>query len=142
MSPQFWVTQDFRITNIFNNHNIILICNKKKLSIKRSILWSRMFLRILIAFCLEKPPSQIATLDGMSTIFLQKLHKFRPICVSFQIASTYAPNFKYGQLVISDWCKCLHADTYMLGGGYGNAHTCHNAQTLQAKMVYVKPVVC
>ena len=35
MSPQFWLTQFFRKTNIMNNQYAILICNKKKLSIKR-----------------------------------------------------------------------------------------------------------
>ena len=40
--------------------------------------------------------SQIAILDGMCLIiYLTILHKFRPICVPFQIATTYAPSLKY-----------------------------------------------
>ena len=31
MSPQFWLTQYFRKTNILNNQYAILICNQKKL---------------------------------------------------------------------------------------------------------------
>ena len=34
-------------------------------------------------------------LDGMSIFFLPMLHKFRPIYVSFQIATTYVPSLKY-----------------------------------------------
>ena len=34
MSPQFWVTQHFKKTNVLNNRNTILICNKKKPSIE------------------------------------------------------------------------------------------------------------
>ena len=50
---------------------------------------------LLIAFCLENPLFQIAILDGIILIFLSKLHKLRPICVPSQIATTYAPSFKY-----------------------------------------------
>ena len=39
--------------------------------------------------------------------FLPKLHKFRPICVPFQIATTYAPNFKYS-FVLTLMMKCFH----------------------------------
>ena len=41
MSPPFGVTQYFRKTNIFSNQNTILICKKKKLSIKRKypLVW-------------------------------------------------------------------------------------------------------
>jgi hypothetical protein len=35
MSPQFWLSQYFRKTNILNNQYAILIYNKKKLSIER-----------------------------------------------------------------------------------------------------------
>ena len=50
---------------------------------------------LLIALCLEYLLSQIAILDGMSIFFLPKLHKFRPICVPFQITITYVPSLKY-----------------------------------------------
>ena len=30
MSPQFWLTQNFRKINILNNQYAILICNQKK----------------------------------------------------------------------------------------------------------------
>ena len=50
---------------------------------------------LVIAFFLGKY-SQIAILDGMCLIiYLTILHKFRPICVPFQIATTYAPSLKY-----------------------------------------------
>ena len=35
MSPQFWVTQWFRKSNVFKNQNTILIWNKKKIWIER-----------------------------------------------------------------------------------------------------------
>ena len=57
--------------------------------------------------CLENPLSQIAILDEMSIIFLPKLHKFRPICVPFQIATTYAPSLKY-RFVLTLMSKCFH----------------------------------
>jgi hypothetical protein len=63
---------------------------------------------LLIAFCLENPLSQIAILDGMSIVFfLPKLHKFRPICVPFQIATTYAPSLKYRFVLtlMSQWFR-------------------------------------
>ena len=44
MSPQFWVTQYFRKTNIFNDQNTILNCNYQ---LRISILRSRMFLQML-----------------------------------------------------------------------------------------------
>ena len=47
MSPQFWVTQYFRETNILKNQNAILICNKKNYESSVSILRSRMFLQML-----------------------------------------------------------------------------------------------
>ena len=61
---------------------------------------------LLIAFCLENPLSQIAVFDGMSIIFLPKLHKFRPICVPFQIATTYVPSLKY-RFVLTIMSKCF-----------------------------------
>ena len=36
MSPQFWLTQYFRKTNILNNQYAILICNQKKKTINRA----------------------------------------------------------------------------------------------------------
>jgi hypothetical protein len=61
---------------------------------------------LLIAFCLENPLSQIAILDGMGIIFLPKLHKFRPIGVPFQIATTYAPSLKY-RFVLTLMSQCF-----------------------------------
>ena len=43
MLLQFWVTQYFRKNNILNNHNTILICNKKNYQSSISILWSHVF---------------------------------------------------------------------------------------------------
>jgi hypothetical protein len=37
---------------------------------------------------------------------LPELHKFRPTCVPFQIATTYAPNIKY-HFVLSLMSKCF-----------------------------------
>ena len=48
MSPQFWLTQYFRKTNILNNQYAILICNKKNTyQSSISILRFRMFLQML-----------------------------------------------------------------------------------------------
>ena len=38
--------------------------------------------------------------------FLPKLHKFRPICVPFQVATTYVPSFKY-HIVLTLMLKCF-----------------------------------
>ena len=40
--------------------------------------------------------------------FLPKLHKFRPICVSFQIATTYVPNFECVLFSHSCWSVCVN----------------------------------
>ena len=42
---------------------------------------------------------------------LPKLHNFRPICVLFQIMSTYAPNLKY-HFVLTLLSKCFHEVPY------------------------------
>ena len=47
LSPQFWLTQYFRKTNILYNQYAILICNKKPYQLSVSILRSRMFLQML-----------------------------------------------------------------------------------------------
>ena len=39
--------------------------------------------------------------------FLPKLHKFRPICVPFQIATTFAASLKY-RFVLTLVSKCFH----------------------------------
>ena len=39
--------------------------------------------------------------------FLPKLHKFKPICVPFHIATTYAPSLKY-RYVLTLMSQCFH----------------------------------
>ena len=91
MSPQFWLTQHFRKTNILNNQYAILIINRRKKKKKKknyqlsvSILWSRIFLQTLkmVAQSIAYTSSpQIGTRRRASRVF-----KFNLMCKWLLIA--------------------------------------------------------
>ena len=60
---------------------------------------------LLIAFWLKNPLTKSYTWWNEYN-FLRKLNKFRPICMFFQIATTYAPSLKY-RFVLTLMSKCL-----------------------------------
>ena len=60
---------------------------------------------LLIAFYLENPLTNNYTRWNEYN-FLPKLHKFRPFCVPFQIATTRVPSLKY-HFVLTLMLKCF-----------------------------------
>ena len=50
---------------------------------------------LLITFHLENPLSNSYTKWNDCNFFVPNLHKFRPICVPFQVVATYASSLKY-----------------------------------------------
>ena len=113
MSPQFWVTKYFRKTYIMNNQYKILICNKKNLSIKPKYpSVSHVSPNVedgspiaQVAFVWKSSLKNTYTWWNEYN-FSPELHKFRPIFVALQIATTYAQSLKY-HFVLTLMLRCF-----------------------------------
>ena len=103
MSPQFWLTQYSRKTNILNNQYAILISNKKRRSYQLSVsnLQFCLFLQMLktVAHSIASTSSpQRETNIRVSTVF-----KFQPIAqVAFDCILYGKPSFTLPRLVPSE----------------------------------------
>ena len=75
--------------------------------------------------------------------FMPKLHKFRPICMPFQIATTYVPSLKY-QFVLTLMSKCFRKfqELSLIPSVVESLATFNSRKSRKQSVYKMHPIIC